>query len=134
MGSVGLQTYVWNNNLRSLFLLIGFPFLLVGIVCALELGAAIAGLLPSREEGFNIWAVMAASIPGALLVALVWFAIAYLFNQVIIDLATGAHTVERNQMPEVYNLLENLCISRGLKTPTLKIIETDGMNAFASGL
>jgi heat shock protein HtpX len=77
---------------------------------------------------------MVASAPTAILVALVWFAIAYLFNQVIIDVATGARKVERADEPELYNLLENLCISRGLKTPTLRIIESDGMNAFASGL
>ncbi len=28
MQAVGLQTYIWNNNLRSIFLLAGFPFLL----------------------------------------------------------------------------------------------------------
>ncbi|HWA60718.1 MAG TPA: M48 family metallopeptidase [Caulobacteraceae bacterium] len=135
MGSVGLQTYIWNNNLRSLFLLAGFPVLLIGIVCSLELGAAVAGLLPPPDEGGpSLLGLMAASAPGAILVAGVWFVIAYLFNQVIIDIATGAHAVERKDMPEVYNLLENLCISRGLKTPTLRIIETDGMNAFASGL
>jgi heat shock protein HtpX len=134
MGAVGLQTHIWNNNLRSLFLLIGFPFLLVGLICALEIAAAVAGILPSHEDGFSLWKLMAASAPAALAVAGVWFAIAYVFNQTIIDIATGARVVDRKDMPELYNLLENLCISRGLRTPTLRIIETDGMNAFASGL
>ena len=40
----------------------------------------------------------------------------------------------RQSAPKLYNSLENLCISRGLPTPALKIIETDGLNAFASGL
>ncbi|HEX7758732.1 MAG TPA: M48 family metallopeptidase [Caulobacteraceae bacterium] len=134
MQAVGLQTYIWNNNLRSLFLLVGFPVLLIALVTALELGAAVAGLLPPPGEGFSLIGLMAASVPGALLVAGVWFVIAYLFNQVIIDIATGSRPVERKDNPQLYNLLENLCISRGLKTPTLRIIETDGMNAFASGL
>jgi heat shock protein HtpX len=134
MGSVGLQTYIWNNNLRSLILLAGFPLLLVGMICALELGAAVAGIVPMHDGSFNIFAVMLASAPAALAVAGIWFVIAYLFNQVIIDVATGAKPVERADEPELYNLLENLCISRGLNTPTLKVIETDGMNAFASGL
>src|SRR5208283_5908605 len=51
-----------------------------------------------------------------------------------IDFATGSQAVTRDAQPVLYNLLENLCISRGLKTPTIRIIETDGMNAFASGL
>ena len=134
MQALGLQTYIWNNNLRSLLLLAGFPFLLIGLICALELAAAIAGLLPPSDEGFSLLGLMAASAPLALMVAGIWFVIAYLFNQVIIDVATGARVIERRDMPELYNLLENLCISRGLRTPTLRIIETDGMNAFASGL
>jgi len=134
MGAVGLQTHIWNNNLRSLFLLVGFPVLLIGLICALEAAAAVAGFLPRRGEGFSLWALMAASAPAALAVSAIWFAVAYAFNQTIIDIATGAREVERRDMPELYNLLENLCISRGLRTPTLRIIETDGMNAFASGL
>ena len=64
----------------------------------------------------------------------IWFVIAYFFNQAIIDFATGARPVSRTDEPQAYNLLENLCISRGLTMPTLRVIETDGMNAFASGL
>ena len=34
----------------------------------------------------------------------------------------------------VYNLVENLCISKGMKTPHIYIIEDDSLNAFASGI
>ena len=60
--------------------------------------------------------------------------IAYFSYQSIIDFSTGAHPVSRQELPRVYNLLENLAISRGMKTPTLRVIETDAMNAFATGL
>ena len=46
MPAVGLQTYIWNNNLRSAFLLAGFPVLLLGIVFALTLGMIWSGMLP----------------------------------------------------------------------------------------
>jgi heat shock protein HtpX len=36
--------------------------------------------------------------------------------------------------PRVWNVLENLCISRGITMPALRIIETDARNAFASGV
>ncbi len=42
--------------------------------------------------------------------------------------------VERIAEPKLYNLLENLCISRGLTMPALRIMETDALNAFATGL
>ena len=138
MQALGLQTYIWNNNLRSALLLIGFPILLLGMVFFLTLGMIWAGMLPYGYGygGPVAYALhlMIGAAPLSLLVAGVWFVIAYFFNQAIIDFATGSRPVTREAAPDLYNLLENLCISRGLKTPTLRIIETEGMNAFASGV
>ena len=74
--------------------------------------------------------------PSALAIAIagLWFLIAWNGNQAIIDGLTGARKVERSAEPEIYNLLENLAISRGLATPTLRIIEQPELNAFASGI
>ena len=47
--------------------------------------------------------------------------IAYFFHQSIIDAVTGGHEVTRQEQPRLYNLLENLCISRGIPMPKLKI-------------
>ncbi len=138
MQAVGLQTYIWNNNIRSALLLIGFPILLLGMVFFLTLGMIVARLLPPGDEygGAVPFALhlMVQAAPAAIVVALVWFAIAYAFNQQIIDFATGSRPVTREDEPTCWNALENLCISRGLRMPTLRLIETDGMNAFASGL
>ena len=136
MPALGLQTYIWNNNIRSVLLLIGFPILLLGMVFALTLGMVIARMLPVYDGGPVVTAFhfMWQAAPLALIVAVGWFVIAYFFNQVIIDIATGSRPVTRQELPDAYNLLENLCISRGLKSPTLRVIEVDGMNAFASGL
>jgi heat shock protein HtpX len=138
MQAVGLQTYIWNNNIRSVLLLAGFPVLLLGMVFCLEMGMIWGGLLPASgsfaaDVGYAL-RLMIGSAPVAIVVAAIWFVIAYVFNGAIIDMATGAKPVSREEEPELYNLLENLCISRGLKTPAIKVIETDGMNAFAAGL
>jgi len=42
--------------------------------------------------------------------------------------------VTRSEEPELYNMLENLCISRGMPLPRLEIIESHARNAFASGI
>ena len=55
-------------------------------------------------------------------------------SQSIIDAVTGGHDVTRKEQPQLYNLLENLCISRGIPMPKLKVIDTDAINAFATGL
>ena len=60
--------------------------------------------------------------------------IAYKFHQSMIDAVTGAHEVTRAEEPRLYNLLENLCISRGITMPKLRIADDDALNAFATGL
>jgi heat shock protein HtpX len=63
-----------------------------------------------------------------------WIVIAYFFHQSMIDAVTGASEVTRRQEPRLYNLLENLCISRGITMPKLKIMDTPALNAFATGM
>jgi heat shock protein HtpX len=60
--------------------------------------------------------------------------VAYFSHQALIDASTGARSLARTDDPRTYNLLENLCISRGLSMPALRVIETPALNAFASGL
>ena len=134
MQAVGLQTYIWNNNLRSILLLAAFPVpavrpglrlelvLLGGGVVRVPYDYAMGGGDPfSYAFGLICRACRWPSRSPS-----VWFVIAYFANQTIIDMATGARPIERQDDPELYNLLENLCISRGLKTPTLRIIEDRG--------
>src|SRR5262249_39031126 len=66
--------------------------------------------------------------------AVVWLLVAYAFNDVLIHAATGAQQVSRAEAPRLYKIIEPLCISRGLAVPQLYIIDTDAMNAYASGI
>ncbi|CAL1691769.1 Protease HtpX [Brevundimonas subvibrioides] len=139
MAAVGLQTHIWANNTRSTLLLIGFPAMLTLVLFGLELVLMGFGFLPNsggtlgQDIGLAV-SMLAGTIPLAVVVALVWFAIAWFGNQAMIDVMTGARKVERRDEPQLYNLLENLAISRGLQTPTLRIIDSDSLNAFASGI
>lgn len=134
MGSYGLQTYIWNNQIKSLLLLAGFPFLLLLICFAFALVIA-AFDDPDIATGFsNAFALLPSLIPVALAGAVLWFVIAFFANQNIIDAVTGAKRIERTDDPRLWNLLENLCISRGITMPALRIIETGARNAFASGI
>lgn len=139
MRAVGLRTHIWANNTRSVLLLAAFPVLMVAILYGVQLILMGLGYLPGAGRGLVEDMALAASwlgwtVPLALVVAGLWFAIAWFGNQAIIDALTGARKVERRSEPELYNLLENLAISRGLRTPTLRIIESDALNAFATGL
>src|SRR5262249_17499188 len=52
----------------------------------------------------------------------------------MIDAVTGGREVTRQEQPRLYNLLENLCISRGITMPKLKGMDDDALNAFATGM
>src|SRR4029450_1923538 len=75
-----------------------------------------------------------AAFPWATIAAALWIVIAYFFHQNMIDAVTGGESVTRQQQPRLYNLLENLCISRGIPMPKLKIMDSPALNAFAGGL
>jgi heat shock protein HtpX len=52
----------------------------------------------------------------------------------MIQKATAANSLARKENKRVYNLVENLCISQGMKMPQIFVIEDDSLNAYASGL
>jgi len=137
LAATGLRSHIWNNNLKSILLLAGFPFLILGLVyggTALFLAWA-EGEQADLSRAMNEAAyAMPMVTPWVLLGVALWFGIAWLSHQAIIDASTGARKVSRNDAPELYNLLENLCISRGITMPALRIIESPGLNAYASGL
>lgn len=64
----------------------------------------------------------------------IWFLIAWAGHAAFIRLATGAKPLERKENKRIYNLVENLCISKGMKMPKVNLIEDDSLNAFASGI
>lgn len=134
MRAIGLRTWQWNNAVRTVALLAGFPVLLVVLAFAVT-ALFVADSAPTFMIGVRR---SLAALPGTALAAgvisAVWFAIAWFAHQRIIDLVTGAKPTTRAAEPRVWNLLENLCISRGQPMPSLRIIETPALNAFASGL
>lgn len=133
--ATGLRTHAWNTALRSALLLAGFPFLLTMIGYALAL-LLVAGEAADVGEGLRLAAgLLPAIVPVALLVALLWFAIAYAAQNRLLDLVTGASRVrEPGQEKRLWDLTEALCISRGMPMPRLAVIETPARNAFAYGL
>ena len=137
--AVGIKTFIWQNNTRSVILLAGFPVLLFVLLFALNVLVVGSGFLPTTggtliDDLDLAMYYSVRSIPLAIIGSVIWFVIAYFGHQAMIDAMMGARPVSRNEQPELYNLLENLCISRGITMPSLRIIETYALNAYASGL
>jgi heat shock protein HtpX len=131
----GLYTHVQSNRRRSVALLIGLFFLVYVMVFAGALGAeallggaSLDGLLRAA------WRDLIYALPWATLGTSLWILFAYKFHQALIDAVTGGREVTRKEDPRLWNLLENLCISRGIPMPKLKVMDTSALNAFATGL
>src|SRR5580698_7753099 len=136
MAAYGLYTHIASNKFRSMLLLAGLFVLIYVMVYA---GALIAEVLMNAGGPVDYYLAKAArdlvtAFPYATLAAVLWIVIAYFFHQSIVDAVTGGEEVTRQQQPRLYNLLENLCISRGIPMPKLEIIESDARNAYATGL
>jgi heat shock protein HtpX len=131
MKYVGIYTQIWRNNLKSVILLILFPLLLFALLWLFLF------FLNLQEEGQH-WTMVNRSflflVPWVGLGVLLWFIIAYFSHSAMIRKATGSVSLERSENKRVYNLVENMCIELGMKTPAINIIQDDSLNAFASGI
>jgi len=127
MQYVGLQHQISSNNRNSFFLLVAFPALLLGMFYAFFFFVD-----KQDTELTNQHFLMA--FPFVLVGISIWFLIAWGAHSAIIRMATGAKPLERMENKRVYNLVENLCIQQGMKTPAIYIIDDDSLNAFASGI
>jgi hypothetical protein len=136
MAAYGLYTHIASNKFRSMLLLAGLFALVYVVVYA---GALIIEVVNNSDATVDYYLVAALrdliwSLPYSTGAALLWIVIAYFFHQSIVDAVTGGEDVTRQQQPRLYNLLENLCISRGIPMPKLKVMPSDALNAFATGL
>ena len=136
MAAYGLYTHIASNRFRSMVLLAGLFALVYVLVYA---GALVAEVVINGNETVAYYLSRAftdllKAAPFATVAAIAWIIIAYFFHQSMIDAVTGGHDVTRQEEPRLYNLLENLCISRGITMPKLKIMESPALNAFATGL
>ncbi len=149
--ALGLSSWRWSNNIKSMLLLLAFPLLLLGLLGGvffaagwlnldahgavdprflMAMGFATTARTPLDLATQAVWDYW----PIVLGIAAVWTLLGYLFNDAMIRAATGAKPIERSEAPKLYNLFENLCISRGLTMPRLYLIDTGVMNAYASGI
>lgn len=58
---------------------------------------------------------------------------AYWFSDKIVLKMAKAKPVKKEEMPELYNIVENLCITAGLPLPKIYLINESAPNAFATG-
>lgn len=132
MKYLGLQEQISKNNRKSILLLLAFPLLVLVLVFAFFFIINFGQEIPVPIE--VVFQQFLEATPMVLVVVGIWFVVAYFFNASIINSTAKSHTLSRKENMRVYNLTENLCMSIGMTMPMLRIIESDGLNAFASGI
>ncbi len=69
----------------------------------------------------------------AVIIAFLQSFFAYWYSDKIVLAMTKAKPIEKEDNPELYRIVENLCIAAGLPLPKIFIIEEQQPNAFATG-
>lgn len=137
MQYVGIETQQRTNNFRSVVLLILFPCLVILLTYLFSF--LLTMLTVQRYPGDPLpmqsaTAMFTSVAPTVLMGVVIWFLIAYFANTWIINNSTGAVPLNRKDNKRVYNLVENLCMSRGMRMPKINVIYDDSLNAYASGI
>lgn len=112
---------VSNNTFKTWLIMFLFSAFTVGVVYLLG-------------KGFGFGQTGGLGLVGmALILAGIMNFASYFWSDKIVLGISGAKPIVRSNNPEVYRLVENLCIAGGLPTPKIYIIEDTATNAFATG-
>lgn len=105
------------SNIQKTFLLIMLFFVFIIIL----------GWLFSYALHSSFFLYLAVIISFALSISSYWFS-----DKIVLS-TTGAEPIEKSDNPELYRIVENLCITTGLPMPKIYIMDEDQPNAFATG-
>jgi len=112
-------TEVENNKSKTFFIIFLFTLFIVGL-------SYLASLYYGKGSFLSLLGV-------GLIFSGVSSFVSYYYSDKMILAMSGATEIVRRDNPEIYNLVENLCLGAGLPTPKVYIIEDTAMNAFATG-
>ncbi len=106
-------------NKRKTFLIIIFFILFV---------AVLVYLFGQAQGGYGL-----SFLPLALFLAILSSLGSYFYGDQLVLLMTGAIPADKKRDFHFYSVTENLCIAAGLPLPKLYVIESNALNAFATG-
>jgi heat shock protein HtpX len=105
-------------NRRKTWLLLVLFFIVVAVA------ATAVGIILGLPPGLA---------PIVIVFTLAFAAFSYFGSDRVALAVAGARKVSKEQEPQLYRVVENLCIGAGLPMPAVYVIEDGSMNAFATG-
>ena len=127
MGYQWMQSFKAENQRKTVLLLVLFPaliFLILWVVFTwffTETG--------SWDDGLS---KTLAIFPLVLIGLGIRWIVSFFLQKDVMFWLSGAKPITRKENPEVYNIVENLCISKWLPMPKIAIMDEAWMNAFAT--
>ncbi len=122
-----MQSFKAENQRKTVLLLILFPaliFLIFWVVLTLFFTDT-----KSWDDGLNMTLGI---LPLVLIGIGIRWVVSFVLQKDIMFWLSGAKPITRKENPEIYNIVENLCISKWLPMPKIAIMNEPWMNAFAT--
>ena len=104
-------------------------------VLAAAVGYGVGWLLEGETSG-ALPLVSTAGVAAAALMAVVsigWSALSLAVGDKMVLAMSGAKEIEKADAPQLYNVVEEISIASGVPMPKVMVLETDALNAFATG-
>lgn len=130
MTVIWLQTSIWSNRFKTFYLIILLPIVVfLGIFLWFF-------IIHTKTGNAQIWDLVLSDTLNVFLYTLpfllLWLVVWILLQKTLIFAFSWAKEITRTENPEIYNIVENLAISRWLPNPKVWILEDDSLNAFAT--
>ena len=138
--------HIADNKRRTWLLVLLFPVsfavltgLILGVVWWFFVPPTLTGtvngqaLSAAQASGIEAVLVSACTVIVCWVLASIWMAVSYFTGDKLLLNSADAVPITKADQPEIYRLVENLCISRGLPLPRIYIIDDESLNAFATG-
>lgn len=117
--------------LATLTVLAGGLGYLAGWALEANHAAPTSAYAPCTIWFFSAWGLWCAIAVAA--VSLGWSWISLRFGDRMVLAMTGGNEVTKEQEPQLHNIVEELSIAAGRRPPRVYVVETDALNAFATG-
>ena len=110
--------------------------LLIALTALAALLGYLVGWVLQAEVTDQVWTVSIAGLvlSGVLTAAsVIWSAVSLAFGSRIVNAMANARAIAKEDAPQLFNVVEEMSIAAGVPMPTVRVMETDALNAFASG-
>lgn len=117
------------NRRYTVLLLVGLTLLAAGV------GYVVGWTLEAEAvDEVPLWSRFGVGLAGVMAVASIgWSGISLAFGDRMVLAMAHAHEIDKAEAPQLYNVVEEISIAAGVPMPRVMVVETDALNAFATG-